>query len=173
MLLPTIYYRGDEEAFLEALLQEYENDPESSEFTELFFRSLEFGLPILFTMSDRKVFIGYITQINYFDTNDIHIRPLLSGYRDKESLSLKLVTPYKDVFEDLEEKDAGFDQDAFTVTLPLREIVHAHLYDFEYQGDFETKEKGFNEMSKASFKGVDYNSLDKLFKELDLYERSE
>ncbi|MDG2881785.1 hypothetical protein P7M59_28240, partial [Vibrio parahaemolyticus] len=145
LLLPVLRYRGSVDNYYSELLSSYENDPESSEFTELFFRSLEFGLPILFTMSDRKVFIGYITSMNIFDFNDIHIRPILSGYRHKDSLKLILVTPYKDVFDTLKKNNDGFDEDAFTVTLPLREILHAHLYDFEYQKDFELKEQGFTQ----------------------------
>ncbi|HCE2586949.1 hypothetical protein WOC08_16455 [Vibrio parahaemolyticus] len=150
LLLPVLRYRGSVDNYYSELLSSYENDPESSEFTELFFRSLEFGLPILFTMSDRKVFIGYITSMNIFDFNDIHIRPILSGYRHKDSLKLILVTPYKDVFDTLKKNNDGFDEDAFTVTLPLREILHAHLYDFEYQKDFELKEQGFTQNNKAT-----------------------
>ena len=161
LLLPTVIYRGSVDNFYSELLTSYENDPESSEFTELFFRSLEFGLPILFTMSDRKVFIGYITSMNVFDFNDIHIRPILSGYRTQKKLRLKLVTPYQDLFESLGDEGSEFDEDVFTVTLPLREILHAHLYDFTYQDDFSFIESGFQRTSKATIKDHSYDtSLD-------------
>ncbi|NNN64706.1 hypothetical protein [Vibrio sp. 2-1(7)] len=161
LLLPTVIYRGSVDNYYSELLTSYENDPESSEFTELFFRSLEFGLPILFTMSDRKVFIGYITSMNVFDFNDIHIRPILSGYRTQKKLRLKLVTPYQDLFESLGDEGSEFDEDVFTVTLPLREILHAHLYDFTYQDDFSFIESGFQRTSKATIKDHSYDtSLD-------------
>ncbi|MCR9664497.1 hypothetical protein [Vibrio parahaemolyticus] len=95
--------------------------------------------------------------MNVFDFNDIHIRPILSGYRDKTDLTLKLVTPYKDVFDSLKKDDDGFDEDAFTVTLPLREILHAHLYDFEYQKDFDLKEEGFTQNNKATIEEPTFN----------------
>lgn len=160
VLLPALYYRGSDEKFLGSLLNEYETDPENSEFTELFFRSLRFGLPILFTMSDRKVFIGYITSINYFDFNDIHVSPILSGYRNKDTLKLELVTPYQDVLDalayEVTDSRRQVDESVFTVTLPLREIIHAHLYDFEYQDYFSLKEQGFQKTNEASFTDVAY-----------------
>ncbi|MCG6267994.1 hypothetical protein [Vibrio furnissii] len=155
LIIPVMLYKGNQEEFYASLLDEYEVDPENSEFTELFFRSLSFGLPILFTMSDRKVFIGYITSVNYFDFNDIHISPILSGYRHKDNLKLELVTPYQDVLESLVDEEV--DDEVFTVTLPLREIVHAHLYDFEYQDYFNLKEQGFEQTNQATFTDVAYD----------------
>jgi len=120
-------------------------DSESPEYTSLFFRSYEYGLPILFTMSDRKVYIGYVPVIHAKPFNDIHVIPILSGFRDKDNLKLELVTPYKDIIHDVEnDQEKELDFEAFTVALPLREIVYAHLHDFERYEDFKKAEEKLN-----------------------------
>ncbi|WP_070962867.1 hypothetical protein [Vibrio sonorensis] len=139
---PLITYRFDPDYKDYVFLEEFAEDGESPEFNQLFFRSYEFALPILFTMSDRKVYIGYVTEIYAKPFNDVHILPLLSGYRESSTLKLNLVTPYKDILHDVEDETIKeVNLEAFTVTLPLREIVHAHLHDLEKYPDFKKAEK--------------------------------
>ncbi|CAK2025758.1 conserved membrane hypothetical protein [Vibrio crassostreae] len=126
----------------EALLNYFAIDPETPEFTRLFFKSFEFGLPILFTMSDRKVYIGYVTEIHAKDFNDVNIIPIFSGYREKDTLELVPVTPYRGIISDVEDdKKEHLNLEAFSVSLPLREIVHAHLHDFRYYKKFKHEER--------------------------------
>lgn len=135
--------------FYSLTLKYFSQSTGSPEFTDLFFRSARVGLPILFTMSDRKVFIGYISTLKCEDYNDIEIIPMYSGYRDKDSLEVKLITPYLDILEEIEEE--AIEDDIFCVSLPLREIVHAHLYDFSYQDDFRQRESDYQ-------KGISYST---------------
>lgn len=138
----------------------FANDPESPEYTRLFFRSLEFGLPILFTMSDRKVYIGYVVEVHAKEFNDIDILPIFSGYRDKDELTLKQVTPYKDVLDDLEnEAEEQVDFERFTVTLPIREINYAHLHDFHYYEKFKEKEKQYKKSEDEKQAEIDIDAL--------------
>lgn len=111
------------------------NFPGNPEFTSLIFSSFDQGLPILFTLSDRKVFIGYPVSVKAEDFNDIRILPAVSGYRAQETLELVLTTNYKKVLEDLMKKQ-DIDPEAFVTTLPTREIVHAHLFDLTHYERF-------------------------------------
>lgn len=133
----------------ESTLKNFADSPENPEFTDLFFRSARLGLPILFTLSDRKVFIGYISTLKFGDYNDIEIIPMYSGYRDKDTLKIELVTPYLDILDEL--RDETIEDDIFCVSMPLREIIHAHLYDFTYQDDFRRREDEY-------LKGLNYSS---------------
>lgn len=140
-ILPWLFYLPKGRKF-SAFLYEFSEDAESPEFTQLLFQSHMHGLPILFTMSDRKIYIGYIYKINTKNFNIINILPYFSGYRDKDTLELHKVTPYHSVIEDIEnsgENEVDFER--FTIALPLREIVHAHLHDFRYEGHFKEKEE--------------------------------
>lgn len=142
VVYPLYLYKFKPENKRLDFLEEFAQDGESPEFTQLFFRSYEFGLPILFTMSDRKIYIGYVTEIHSKPFNDVHIIPIVSGYRHSTDLKLIPVTPYQDIIHDVEnDEKKELDFEAFTVTLPLREIVYAHLHDFEKYEDFKKAEK--------------------------------
>lgn len=145
------------------------NDPESPEFTRTIRDSLQTRLPILFTMSDNKVYVGYIYEVTPRPrVSDILLLPILSGYRNDKTQKFLPTTPYekvlsmvkdkrKQAFVDslekdgvkvseesmnsfLEQHDELFKKESwaqFVVTLPIREIVHAHLYDATLQGEFD------------------------------------
>jgi hypothetical protein len=172
-LIPVAYYRFNDKKKLYS--KEFLTDADSPDFSRLFGYSIKVGLPILFTMSDRKVYIGFIYQVQAkLHTSDVHILPVIGGYRDKNNLALKKVTPYEEVIEQINEKEkqeiekelikkgmtkeevfkvfednpAIYDQwSKFLIALPLREIQHAHLHDFTHEKDFkkaETKMKQKN-----------------------------
>ncbi|MCG9790658.1 hypothetical protein L1D61_26370 [Vibrio mediterranei] len=150
---PVVLYSFSLERQYYCFLEEFAQDGESPEFTQLFFRSYEFGLPILFTMSDRKIYIGYVTEIHSKPFNDVHIIPIVSGYRDSSDLRLVPVTPYQDIIHDVENDDEKeLDFEAFTVTLPLREIVYAHLHDFEKYEEFKQAEKQLDFSQGSTYK---------------------
>ncbi|MEL7293108.1 MAG: hypothetical protein AAGJ78_13945 [Pseudomonadota bacterium] len=150
---PLVIYRFSLDYRKYVFLEEFAQDGESPEFNQLFFRSYEFALPILFTMSDRKVYIGYVTEIHAKPFNDVHIIPLVSGYRESSTLRLMPVTPYQDIMHDVEnEETKEVELESFTVTLPLREIVHAHLHDFEKYEDFKQAEKKLDFSQEDSYK---------------------
>lgn len=149
-LIPRYYWGNKTERRMRQLVH-FSGDSESPEFTQLFFRSLRFGVPILFTMSDRKVYIGYITEVHATKFNDVIILPIFSGYRTKDELRLVPVTPYQAVLDDIEnEAEKEIDFDIFAVALPLREIVYAHLHDFKYYEKFKEKENEFNTLNQAT-----------------------
>ena len=139
--IPRKYYGNKKEREARYLIA-FSEDSETPEFTQLFFRSMRFGLPVLFTLSDRKVYIGYIFEVNANNFNDISILPIFSGYRDKDDLGLVPVTPYGDILDEIEcgEGCENIDYERFMVSLPIREIVHAHLHDFQYYEKFKEKE---------------------------------
>ncbi|NRA78042.1 MAG: hypothetical protein HRU18_07525 [Pseudoalteromonas sp.] len=109
-----------------------------SEFSSLFFLSNETGIPIAFTLSNRKAYIGYPFH-GAKHLNDIMILPLMSGYRCTDELRLELVTDYQPIFDYLlnNEEDDGA---RFLITIPIREIVHASLHDFGYKDLFKEHE---------------------------------
>jgi len=164
--IPFIYYFFNDKTSL--YVEEFLTDADSPDFSRLFGHSIKKGLPILFTMSDKKVYIGYIYEVQAkVHTSDVYILPVFGGYRDEKTLALKKITPYKDVIDLINEQekkkikekliDAGlspmdakiyldnrpelFDSwDKFIIALPLREVVHAHLQDFTHENEFKNEE---------------------------------
>jgi len=141
-LIPVFIIGVRTESQFKTYTEYWYSDPESPEFTKLFFKSLEFGRPILFTMSDSKVYIGYVYEIYAGDFNDILVLPYYSGYRDKDTRELVLVTPYKKIITDVMDRNKNeLDFETFLISLPIRDIRHAHLHDFEYQKAFNIEEE--------------------------------
>lgn len=125
-----------------AAFKKIANTDDSPEFTSICFKSWEYGLPVAFTMSNNKVYIGIIAEGAYH-VNDIMVIPFKSGYRCKDELRLELVTHYEPVFRELESKgktSSNDEFDMFQITLPIREIIHANLHDFEQIGLFQKHE---------------------------------
>ncbi|MDD9154983.1 hypothetical protein PVK64_02090 [Aliivibrio sp. S4TY2] len=143
-VIPYIATRGDNEYFFESFA-DYGDSPE---FTDLLLRSTRKGLPILFTMSDRKVYIGYAREIHAQHFTDINIIPVFAGYRDKNTLKLVLTTPYRNVIEQLKTTDKDT-PGLFTITLPVKEITHAHMHSFEHYKNFQEAEGHVEEYLKS------------------------
>ncbi|WP_198452415.1 hypothetical protein [Pseudoalteromonas rubra] len=124
---------------------------DTPEFTGILHNSMLKGLPIAFTLSNRKVYIGYVINLGYH-MNDFMVLPLKSGYRCKDELRLELVTNYASAWSDIEASNKDnpeanqsdeeeLDLEKFLINIPVREVVHANLHDFEYKEHFEKHEK--------------------------------
>lgn len=90
----------------------------------LFKLSLQKDKHVMLTMDDKKVYVGKVislgepTETNGMD-QDISIMPIMSGYRDKETLEVEFTTQYS---------DAGVD---LYVSLRQESIVSATEFDFK------------------------------------------
>ncbi|MEC4088123.1 hypothetical protein [Pseudoalteromonas rubra] len=84
--------------------------------------------------------------------NDFMVLPLKSGYRCKDELRLELVTNYASAWSDIEASNKDkpeanksdevvLDLEKFLINIPVREVVHANLHDFEYKEHFENNEE--------------------------------
>jgi len=80
---------------------------EDSPLDNLLFRlSLQKDKHVMLTLDDRKVYVGKVISLGEpSETNgmdqDISIMPLMSGYRDKDTLSVKFMTHYDDASSDI------------------------------------------------------------------------
>lgn len=130
---PIIVYKLTKQFFGyskgELLMGAFLEQGDNPEFTKLLLSSHQYGLPILFTMSDRKVYVGYPIELKSEKFNDLRVLPVVSGYRHKDSLKFIPVTHYQSVIEN--KLGEGIEYEKFAVTLPIREIVHAHMIDLK------------------------------------------
>ncbi|EHY0932389.1 hypothetical protein K2100_004230 [Vibrio parahaemolyticus] len=80
-------------------------DPENPEFSTIIRMSREQGLPILFTLSDNKVYVGYPFEfVGRPLVNDILILPLVSGFRN-DNRGLKITARYIEVIQALQARE--------------------------------------------------------------------
>ncbi|WP_236200691.1 hypothetical protein [Pseudomonas pseudonitroreducens] len=90
---------------------------------------------VMLHMDDRKVYVGVIATMGEPNETqgadqEIAIKPIMSGYREKDNLTVTFTTQYK---------EAGAD-----VTLILRQeaIISATKFDFEVYEKFKASKPG-------------------------------
>jgi hypothetical protein len=86
----------------------------------------EESLLISVTLDNRKWYVGWVTESPNLDPQELYFRllPFTSGYRDKDTLETLRTVFYQNVLE-----DESLDPDRFFITLPLKDIKTANLFD--------------------------------------------
>ncbi|WP_368485462.1 hypothetical protein ABZP26_05780 [Pseudoalteromonas sp. SD03] len=149
LLLAMLFSKSTKADVMYGAFSKIADTDDLSEFSSLFFLSNETGIPIAFTLSNRKVYVGYAFH-GAKHLNDIMVLPFKSGYRCDDELRLELVTDYQPIFDYLlkNEEDDGA---RFLITIPIREIVHASLHDFGYKDLFKEHEVPKKDKKKPTF----------------------
>lgn len=92
---------------------------------EMFFDSLVDRKTILFTLQNKKVYVGIVNALGEPNEKDgpnqhVSILPIMSGHRDKDTLSVILKNEYKDI----QDKDTS-------IVFPLEEISQVSWFDMD------------------------------------------
>jgi len=98
----------------------------------------------LLSMSDRKVYVGWVTRSPSLRPGDqfVRILPLMSGCRGHDDLGVRFTTFYPDeryLRECPEEQRKSFQHlqpEDFAVIVPLSEIRDAHYFDLNFYSAF-------------------------------------
>jgi len=96
------------------------------------------GTVYMCSMSDRKVYVGTVTSVSEPDevnglAEEFSIIPFYSGYRDKDSLSVKFNTFYKDV--------VSTNHVDFTIHLKKENIISMTVFDYDVFSKFKPKKE--------------------------------
>jgi hypothetical protein len=103
--------------------------------------------PVSLTMTNRKVYIGFVMAPPSPKYPYTKLLPTVSGYRRDGSLNMVLETKYWPVYEDLERRQQrgemlGVDPEDFGIVLPIADICSANLFDdATYSRYFEAKQQ--------------------------------
>lgn len=100
------------------------------------------NIPILITLASRRVYVGYLTESPNLKPENQYLAllPVLSGYRDKDSLQIvfDLVYPDPRAFTE-EEFGKDFDpEDLLLMTVPLLEVKFVSFYHRDQQSRFSS-----------------------------------
>ena len=127
-------------AFLAAWLWNLSSGQEDSRINEiektgdyfllLMQEAVRTGRMISVTFDTRKWYVGYVAEIPNLKPSEKYFRmlPILSGYTDKDSLVTRRTRSYQDI-------DGSVPSD-FVITLPLKDVKSANLFDPEFYNDF-------------------------------------
>lgn len=138
-IVNVFYWRGP------ALAKAIKHD----DFERLLNEAVTRTIPVCLTMSSRKVYVGFVMQTfdPAHDRKWIKILPLVSGYRDKDTLRIQFVTNYRDAYGSADPAQPAaalpepLDHMApkdFEVVLPVDNIESANLFDLVAYKSFKT-----------------------------------
>lgn len=100
------------------------------EIEKLFRISAETGELMQLTLKNNKVYIGFTDIIPVpKETNFLKITPVMSGYRDSETKTLKITTEYFDVLDIYLSEEPEFDIYDIDISIKKDEILTAGIYD--------------------------------------------
>jgi hypothetical protein len=76
------------------------------------------------TLDNRKTYVAYVLDAPNLDPQDsfVMLAPLLSGYRDKDTLELKFTTRYSNLYTD------EVDPADFSVTVPIARVTTVSFF---------------------------------------------
>ncbi|MCC2521060.1 hypothetical protein [Vibrio coralliilyticus] len=121
--------------------------------------------PILVTLGSRKCYVGICFGEAGFDdggSEHVSILPLLSGHRDKDTLSLEIKTNYHIHFEDNNIYSGEHDNltlNHFRVIIPKSEIETYSFFDVDTFKSFKDREKECDEQGADSI-GIPNSNYD-------------
>ena len=155
------------------LIEDYD-----SGFLRLAQKALGSERPLMLTMDNRKVYVGYVVRTPPLNPHNPHIGllPILSGYRTEDTLELCITTNYLPAYERLgffesqpaeetaesgpattnaagvaESHLPGTDEGDFVITLPLNAIVAGTFFDLAiYDRFFRQAEPDQRQLVDAS-----------------------
>ena len=95
------------------------------------------------SLRSRKSYIGLIlgSEITRHGEPDIALIPLISGYRDKDTLESKITTDYASAIEGSLDGDSDLQYGDFQIVIPRDEVVSARIFHPDVPGIFQD-EKG-------------------------------
>ena len=117
----------------------------NNDFEKLIARSVFTNTPIMFTLEDGKVYVGWTNAA----PNPVHARrsvrflPLMSGYRDSKTHKVTFVTDYYEIFNKISSPECSelnhLSAEDFEVVVPVDRICSSHLFDLVVFNHFESK----------------------------------
>lgn len=109
--------------------------------TRLLHEAGTYGSLISVTLSSRKWYVGYVAEAVNLEPKEVCFRllPMISGYRDKDTLRFVRQVYYRPVYEKI--RAAGESLSGFVVTLSLKDVHDAREFDERiYEDEFAVQD---------------------------------
>lgn len=142
-LLSLLWFRRGERK-LDAVVKASKNNP----LEQLIIEASATLFPVLATLKSKKIYVGWVHApvLEHGEIDYLSLIPLLSGYRDKDTLSVVFTTNYRQHYSDCLEAPHSanllddFKLDNFRVVIPVAEIENISLFDFQTYTAFKEAE---------------------------------
>ena len=115
----------------------YVMDRYGSDLERFLYFSVRGRLFVSVTLDNRKVYIGW-TGLAPFSgpsdkdgAKDFTLLPVLSGYRNEETLKLEITTDYTSAYQQIERSDSQVSIDDFEIVIPVSRVVTANPFSLD------------------------------------------
>ena len=110
------------------------------DFDSICFDALSQFKPIAITLESRKVYVGYVADgFEPKEGSSLTLLPVYSGYREKDTLSFKLISAYDVVREFFHSDRLGIED--YYIAFPRDKILSLHIFnDHLYKPEPDTAE---------------------------------
>lgn len=115
-----------------------------SDLERFLYYSVRGRLFVSVTLDNRKVYIGWtgLTPLSgpsdKDGAKDFTLLPVLSGYRNQETLKLEITTDYTSAYEQIQRSGSQIGIDDFEIVIPVSWVVTANPFSLDVdQGNFE------------------------------------
>ncbi|MFV9064947.1 hypothetical protein ABQ366_04455 [Serratia fonticola] len=112
-------------------------------------------MPIIATLKSRKFYVGFVycPAFEHGTFDYLELLPLLSGYRDKDKLTISITTKYNEHYEKsgILKGNSELSLSDFRVLIPKAEIENISFFDFDTYSAFKSEED--NEQKTKGFIG--------------------
>lgn len=115
----------------------------------LLHESVKNNRPIAVSLDTRKWYAGYVTQSPNLDPQEQYFSliPILSGYRDMNTLTVKDTVLYTPAYEEN-------DKNRFSITIPLAAVKGANLFDQAVYEKFFMEEDSDDSQAQGAGAGI-------------------
>ncbi|MFW3571256.1 hypothetical protein [Kosakonia cowanii] len=101
-------------------------------------------MPVIATLKSRKFYVGFVycPAFEHGTIDFLELLPLLSGYRDKDKLTINITTKYNEHYEKsgILNGKSDLDLSDFRVLIPKAEIETISFFDFDTYTIFKSEE---------------------------------
>lgn len=106
----------------------------NNDFEILIHKAMYENEPVSISMSNGKVYVGYVISGNEpgMVRTNLRVLPYMSGFRSEEG-RVTFTTSYTDIYESVEDIDA----EKFEIVLPVNDIQSINIFDFQAYAKFQ------------------------------------
>lgn len=132
------YIRADQNRWIATLARVAAGDPLES----MLILAASQHFPVLVTLESRKCYVGFASCPDFEQrtVDYIQVLPLLSGYRDKDDLTLHVTTNYEHYYRTQQSAISSVILEDFRKLIPVSDIRSISLFDSDTHHRFKTAE---------------------------------
>ena len=112
-----------------------------SDLERFLYYSVRGRLFVSVTLDNRKVYIGWtaltpLSGSSHEDgARDFTLLPVLSGYRNSDTLRLEITTDYTGAYEEIQRRGTNVGVEDFAIVIPVSRVVTANPFSLDLEQD--------------------------------------